>query len=66
MDRTVDVRKLDERMYALTTAAAEIDQESEACALIRGVVDQMREQRAALRAKTKPHSPGLEWYKTKS
>ena len=24
------------------------------------------DERAALRAKTKPHSPGLEWYKTKS
>lgn len=50
MGKPVDVRTLDEWMYAINTAAADLESvgNSEALALIRATIDDMRERRAHL------------------
>ena len=45
----IDIRILDEWIYALNEAAAELDGGSQSGQLLRSVVDQMRERRERLR-----------------
>ncbi len=49
MEPPIDIRTLDEWMYALNAAAAELDECSESVRLMRRVLDDMRERRAQLR-----------------
>ncbi len=50
MNAAVDIRDLDEWMYALNTAAEQLDADAdaEALRLVRQAVDEMREKRAEL------------------
>jgi len=49
MTKPVDVRALDEWIYVLNTALAELDKDAEAARLLRKTLDDMRERRAQMR-----------------